>query len=127
MGSFTNYMEKAVLNAIGGNGAPVASMSLWMGLFTAAPSDASGGTEVSGGNYARKPVGTWVTASVIGSGVGFSNATDTVFNTATGVWGAVTHFAHFDDSETGNMIMWASLTIPQTVVTNSIPIFNATE
>jgi hypothetical protein len=125
VGSFTNYMEKAVLNAIGGNDAPVASMSLWLGLFTAAPSDASGGTEVSGGNYARKSVGSWVTATVLGSGGAVSNVTNTVFGTATGAWGVVTHFAHFDDSETGNMIMWSSLTIPQTVVTNSIPIFNA--
>ena len=125
MGSFTNYMEKTVLNAMGGNGSPVASMSLWMGLFTTAPSDASGGTEVSGGNYARKSVGAWVTATVVGSGVGFSNVTNTTFGTATGAWGAVSCFALFDDSSTGNMILWSSLTIPQTVVTYSIPIFNA--
>lgn len=125
MGSFTNYMEKTVLNAMGGNGAPVASMSLWMGLFTTAPSDASGGTEVSGGNYGRKSVGAWTTATVVGSGVGFSNVTNTVFGTATAGWGTVSCWALFDDSSTGNMIMWSSLTIPQTVVTYSIPIFNA--
>jgi hypothetical protein len=51
--------------------------------------------------------------------------TNTMFNTATGAWGTVSCFALFDDSSTGNMILWSSLTIPQTVVTYSIPIFNA--
>jgi len=60
-----------------------------------------------------------------GSGVGFSNVTNTVFATATAGWGDVSCWALFDDSSTGNMIMWSSLTIPQTVVTYSIPIFNA--
>jgi hypothetical protein len=126
MGSFTNYMEKKVMDAICGNAAAeLSSISMWLGLFTAAPSDASGGTEVSGGNYARKSVGSWLTVTVLASGAGLSNVTNTVFDTATGAWGDVSHFALFDDSETGNMIMWSALTVPQTVVTNDIPIFNA--
>ena len=124
MGSFTNFMEKAVLNAIGGNDAPIASMSLWMGLFTAAPSDASGGTEVSGGNYYRKSVGAWTSATVLASGVGFSNATNTTFQTATGNWGNITHYGLFNDSATGNMILWSSLSNSMTIVTNNIAVVN---
>lgn len=125
MGSFTDYLEKKVLNALCGNGDPLGSISMWMGLFTAAPSDASGGTEVSGGNYARKSVGTWATAALGDSYAGLVNVTNTVFGTATGSWGNITHFALFDDSSTGNMLMWATLTSVRNVMTNDIVWFES--
>lgn len=127
MGSLTDYMEKKVLDAMCGNGTPLSSISMWMGLFTAAPSDASGGTEVSGGNYGRKSVGTWLTATIVSDFAGVSNATNTVFATASNSWGGpITHFALFDDSATGNMILWATLTAAKTILTNDIAIFDMT-
>lgn len=119
MGSFTDYMEKAVLNAFCGNGSPLASTSVWVGLYTAAPSDASGGTEATGGNYARKSSGAWTSATAL-----IANTATVTFATATGTWGgSITHFALLDDSSTGNMIAWATLTAARTIVTNDVAIF----
>jgi hypothetical protein len=122
MGSFTNYLEKKILNAIGGNDAPVASLSMWMGLFTAAPSDASGGTECTGGSYARKSTGAWATCT--DSGGAIYNAATITYVTASNSWGGViTHFATLDDSATGNMIAWGTLTASRSIATNDVAAF----
>lgn len=122
MGSFTNYFEKAILNAIGGNSAPIASTSMWMGLFTAAPSDASGGTEATGGSYARKSTGAWSTCT--DSGGSIYNVATITYATASNTWGSsLTHFAMLDDSATGNMLCWGTLTAARTIATNDVAAF----
>ena len=120
MGSFTNYAECKLLNAFAGNEV-VNSISMWTGLFTAAPSDLSGGTEVTGGSYARKSSGAWGTCT--GSEGFIDNLATITFVTATAAWGTVSHFALLDDSSTGNMIAWATLTASRTVVTNDVAVF----
>lgn len=95
--------------------------SVWVGLFTAAPSDAGGGTEVSGGAYARKStVGAdWAAAT----GGSTSNATVITFVTASGSWGTVTHFGLFDAASAGNLLRWAALTTSKTVGAGDIASF----
>jgi hypothetical protein len=87
--------------------------AIWVGLYTAAPSDAGGGTEVTGGSYARKSTAgaDWSAASA-GSA---NNANALTFVTATASWGTVTHFGLFDASTAGNLIRWAALTTSKTV------------
>lgn len=119
MGSFTNYTEKLVLNSMCGNGGPLASISMWVGLFTAAPSDASGGTEATGGSYARKTSGAWTSCTA-----GVDNVATIAFAAASNTWGGtLTHFALLDDSATGNMIVWAALTTSRTVATGDVAVF----
>jgi hypothetical protein len=120
MGSFTNWAECKLLNVMMGNEL-VTSVSMWTGLFTAAPSDLSGGTEVSGGNYARKSSGAWGTCT--GSEGVVDNVATITFATATAAWGTVSHFALLDDSSTGNMVAWATLTASRSVVTNDVAVF----
>jgi len=122
MGSFTNYFEKAILNAIGGNDAPIASTSMWMALFTAAPSDASGGTEATGGSYARKSTGAW--SSCTDSGGSVYNVATITFATSYNTWGgSLTHFAMINDSSTGRMLCWGTLTAARTIATNDVAAF----
>ena len=52
--SFSNYLEDAVLNHVFGGSSYTAPTTLYVALFTSAPSDTGGGTEVSGGAYARQ-------------------------------------------------------------------------
>jgi hypothetical protein len=120
MGSFTNWAECKLLNVMAGNEL-VTSVSMWCGLFTAAPSDASGGTEVSGGSYARKSSGAWGTCT--GSEGFIENVATITYATASAAWGSVSHFALLDDSSTGNMIAWATLTAARNVVTNDVAVF----
>jgi hypothetical protein len=79
----------------------------YVALYTAAPSDAGGGTEVTGGSYARKvTAGTdWNTSSA-GS---ISNANAITFVTATASWGTATHFGVHDALSAGNLLFWAAL------------------
>jgi len=122
MGSFTNYFEKNILNAIGGNDAPIASTTMWMALFTVAPSDASGGTEATGGSYARKSTGAWSTCT--DSGGSIYNVATITYATSSNTWGgSLTHFAMLTDSATGSMIAWGTLTAARTIATNDVAAF----
>jgi len=121
MGSLTDYFERKVLNAFCGNDAAMASTSMWVAMYTATPSDASGGTEVTGGNYARKSSGAWSTAT--GASGWVANTATITYATATLSWGNVSHFALLDDSSTGNMVAWATLTATRDIGTNDVAAF----
>jgi hypothetical protein len=91
---------------------------LYWALFTAAPSDAGGGTEVSGGAYAR--VARAPLDANYSAASGTDGATDNVaavtFPAPSGAnWGVVTHFGLFDRLTGGNLLMWAALTVAKTV------------
>jgi hypothetical protein len=121
----SDVYEKKILDLIFRNANASATVplgldatNLWVGLFTATPSDAGGGTEVSGASYARVAVPRsgspgWTAAS--GSlGTTTNNSTIT-FPTATGAWGVVTQFGIFDASTGGNLVYWGDLTTPRTI------------
>ena len=106
MAGFTTYLQQEILDHIFGNGA-YSAPTVHVGLFTAAPSDAGGGTEVSGNSYAR------VNASVLfgaASGTAIANDGAITFPTATGSWGTITHFGVFDASTAGNLLVWGAVT-----------------
>lgn len=114
--SKSDVYEVDVLKAVTGQTTTIltttALTSVYVALFTAAPSDAGGGTEVTGGSYARvNSVGKWATPS---SGSVSTNAAVT-FPTATASWGTVTHFALFDASSGGNLLMWGALTASKVI------------
>jgi hypothetical protein len=60
--SFSDYLEDAVLDHVFRNTALTSPTTVYVALYTATPSDAGGGTEVSGGSYART-AGTFGAAS----------------------------------------------------------------
>ena len=107
------------------SGAP-AFLTVYVALLTAAPSDSGGGTEVSGGSYARVAVtasmANWAgtqssgstTASTGTSGTTSNNSTIT-FPAPTANWGTVTYFAVYDQATGGNLIYWAALTTSKTI------------
>ena len=81
----------------------------YIGLFTVAPSDAGGGTEVSGGSYARKSVAFTVSGNLA------TNSAAVEFDVATADWGIITSVAVFDAVSGGNMIAYATLTASKTI------------
>lgn len=118
--SFSDFAENKLLDHMSGK-TSYTMPSVWVGLYTAAPSDAGGGTEVSGGSYARKStVGADWAAAASGS---TSNATIITFVTASGSWGTVTHFGLFDAASAGNLLEWAALTTSKTVGSGDIASF----
>lgn len=111
-GSKTDYLENKVLDHTTGKAA-YTKPTTYVGLFTAAPSDSGGGTEVSGSNYSRvtTAAGDWNSAA---SG-STSNANAITFPVPSGSWGTVTHFGLFDAATVGNLLWWGSLTNSKTI------------
>ncbi len=116
MAGFSDYVENKVLDHVVGK-TSFTMPSAWVALFTAAPTDAGGGTECSGGSYARKSTAgsDWAAAS----GGATSNSATITFVTPTGSWGTATHFALMDASTAGNQLGWGVLTTPQAIGTGN--------
>lgn len=123
MSSFSDYLENELLDHVFGASAYSAPGTLHLALFTVAPTDAGGGTEVTGGSYARAAVTNNLTNFPAASGGAKTNANAITFATATADWGTVVAAGIFDASSGGNLIAWCTVT-SQSVpsgVTASIP------
>lgn len=113
MSSFSDYTENLVLTWLLTTDSATRPTAWYVGLFTAAPSDTGGGTEVSGNGYARKAVGGM---TVSGTATTATNDAAIEFAAASGGnWGTITHAAIFDASTAGNMLAWAPLTTSRTI------------
>jgi len=113
MSSFSDYTENLVLNYLLTANSVTRPTAWYVGLFTAAPSDTGGGTEVSGSGYARKATGTM---TITGTATTATNAAAIQFDPASGGnWGTLTYAAIFDASTGGNMLAWAQLTTARTI------------
>ena len=126
MSAMSDYLENKLIDQLfRGQSAP-GTGTLYVALYTAPPSDAGGGTEVSGGSYARAAVtsslanwaGTQASGSTdasSGTGGQTSNNAAITFPTPTAGWGTVTHFAIYDALVNGNELFWGQLTIAKTI------------
>jgi len=136
MAAMSDVLENKLIDwffrgqAIGLTGASAAAgsgpTSLYVALYTVNPTDTAGGTEVTGGSYARVAItsslanwsGTQSAASTTVStgttGTTSNNAAIT-FPAPTANWGVVTGFAIFDAVTGGNMLVWGALTTSKTV------------
>lgn len=113
MSSFSDYTENLLLTWLLTTSSATRPTAWYVGLFTAAPSDTGGGTEVTGNGYARVATGTM---SISGTATTASNAAAIEFAAASGGnWGTITHAAIFDASTGGNMLAWAPLTTSRTI------------
>ena len=136
MAAFTDFAENKLIDflfrgqALGITGASAAAgtgpATLYLALFTAAPTDTGGGTEVSGGSYARVSVtsalANWAGTQAAASTTASSGTTGTTSNNAavtfpapTAAWGAVTSFGVFDAAAGGNLLIYGNLTTNKTV------------
>jgi len=95
-GSKSDFLELKLLDHVLGNTAYTAPTIVYVALYTVAPTDAGGGTEVTGGAYARVAVTNNITNWPAAAGGLKSNGTEIVFPTATASWGTVVAFAVLD-------------------------------
>lgn len=110
MAAMTDYLENELIDHVLRNAAYTSPTTVYAALFTAAPGEAGGGTEVTGGAYAR----TAVTFGVPTAGA-TDNTADVTFPTATANWGTITDVAIFDASTAGNMLLYGALTASKVV------------
>lgn len=109
-GSFSDFLELELLDHVFGAAAYTAPVTLYVALYTAAPSDSGGGTEVTGGSYARVAVTNNATNFPAASGGAKSNGTAITFPAPTANWGTVVALAILDAASGGNFLAWADLT-----------------
>ena len=122
----TNYLENKLVDHLFRATAFPMPAALWVALYTAAPSDAGGGTEVAGGGYVRvnlAPAATNWTATQggtvgvsTGTGGATGNALVVTFPAPSADWGTLTHMAILDAATGGNALVWGALTTPRPVV-----------
>lgn len=126
MSAFTDYTENKLIDWLFRGQAFTPPATMYVALFTANPTDTGGGTEVSGGSYARVAVtsalANWAGTQSAGSTVASSGTNGTTSNNGTVTfpaptanWGVITGFGIFDAASSGNLLIYGALTISKTV------------
>lgn len=117
MAALSDYLEGQLIDHIFRTGSFTKPTALHFALFTAAPSDSGGGTEVTGGSYARvsvTPADAAFAAPATGNGV-TSNLGEITFPAPTANWGQATHWAFYDAGTSGNLLIHGALTTAKTI------------
>ena len=112
MAALSDHAEALLLDWLMTNGAATRPTAWYVGLYTAAPSDSGGGTEVSGNGYAREAV---TFAAATSPGGTTSNSGAVSFTASGGNWGSITHIGIHDALSGGNLLWHGSMTASKTV------------
>ncbi|WP_128755483.1 phage tail fiber protein [Metarhizobium album] len=112
MSALSDAAEVLALNFLFNNQTATRPTAWYLALFTSAPSDSGGGTEVSGSGYARQAI-TFGAASSPGGTTSNTGVVD--FTASGGDWGTVTSAAVFTASTSGTMLIYGNLAAPKTV------------
>ena len=124
--ALSDYLENKLIDHVFRGQAYTAPLIIYVALYTSACTDAAGGTEVTGGSYARPGLaaslvnwaGTQAAASVVastGSSGTTSNNAAIAFVTPTAGWGLVTHIGLVDALTAGNPLVCTALTVSKTI------------
>jgi len=136
-GSLSDYAENTFVDHIlrGSSYSATTPTNYYVALYSTACTDASAGTELTGGSYARVAIarsasawnGTHGNTAGASSGTNgtVSNAAAVTFPAATADWGTATHWGIVDASSGGNMITCAALTANRTITNGSTASFAA--
>lgn len=133
--AMSDYLENKLIDHVFRGTAYTAPGTIYVALYTSSCSDSAGGTEVSGGSYARASVtsnGTnWAntqssgTGTSSGTGGTTSNSSAITFATPSAGWGTVTHFGLLDASSSGNLLVCSALTTSKTINSGDTVSFGA--
>lgn len=83
--------------------------TLYIALYTVTPTAAGGGTEVSGGSYARVALTANLTNFPAAAGQSKTNGVAIDFGTASANWGSIVAATAMDASSGGNIVYWGPL------------------
>lgn len=115
MSGKADFLENELLDHVLGNAAYTAPGTVHVALYTVTPTDAGGGTEVTGGSYARVAVTNDATNWPAASAGAKSNGTAITFPAPTANWGTVVAFAILDAGTGGNFLYWGPISPNKTV------------
>ena len=109
MSEASDYVENQILDCYLNQTNITAPTNIYLGLFTSAPSDAGGGTEVSGNGYSRVEI-TAKFSAASGTGGSLSSNADITGFTANGAnWGTINSIGIFDAVTGGNLLFYATI------------------
>lgn len=116
---FAEYSAKKILEHAMGKTSWTMPTNVYVALFVGDPLGA--GSEVTGTGYARVQTAgaSWGTATFASPTASIATAADVDFGTAGAAWGTVTHFAIYDNSTGGNMIVAGPLEVSFPVVSGA--------
>lgn len=110
--SASDTLELAIGSHVLGLGAHTPEVNYYIALYTAAPTDAGGGTEVAGNGYGRIQVPNDATTWQSDGGGVFSNIIPITFaGPSPADWGTVTHFGLHRTLATDTLDFWNALTV----------------
>lgn len=112
MAALSDFAEKLLLDWLMTTGTATRPTAWYLALYTAAPSDSGGGTEVSGSGYSRQAISFDAASSPAGT---TQNSALVEFEASGGSWGTVTHIGIFDAATSGNLLWHGALTTARTV------------
>ena len=104
------YLDNAVLQAVLAAVQYTSPSAVYVALYTAAPGPTGGGTEVTGGSYARNAC----TFGAASNG-SLTNSGACTFAQASAGWGTITSFGIFDLASGGNLLYYGNLTASKTI------------
>lgn len=107
-GNLSNYLEDKLIDHFLGTTTFTKPTSVYVALYTAAPNDAGGGTQVTGGSYARQ-----IATFTASSGGATSNTGNIDFTDMPAC--TVVAIGIFDALTAGNLLLWGTLTTNKTV------------
>lgn len=135
MSALSDFLESKLIDHVFRGVAYTAPATMYVGLLTAAPTDTGGGTEVSGGSYARVAVTSnstnWANTQASGSGASsgtdgtIENLTTITFPTPSGSWGTVLAVGVYDASTGGNLLWYTTLSVSKTISSGDLVDFPA--
>ena len=112
MAALSDHAENLLLNYLMTADSVTRPTTWYVALYTGAPSDAGGGTELSGSGYARQTIDFDVAT---GTGGTTDNSADVVFTAAGGDWGTITHIGIHDAATSGNLLWHGAMSTSKTV------------
>jgi len=112
MAALSDHAEALLLDWLMTTDSVTRPTAWYVALYTAAPSDSGGGTEVTGNGYSRQSV---TMASATSPGGTTSNTGAVSFTASGGDWGSITHIGIHDASTSGNLLWHGAMTASKTV------------
>tara|TARA_R110000764_G_scaffold227597_2_gene317795 strand:- start:11360 stop:11761 length:402 start_codon:yes stop_codon:yes gene_type:complete len=125
MSNLSDYIENKIADDLFGRTSYTIPSTFYLALYTVAPTDTGGGTEATGGSYARVTVTNNTTNFPSAVGGLKKLATEAVFPTATGSWGTIVAVGLLDAASGGNLVLHGTLTASRTIATGDSPKFAA--
>lgn len=126
MAALSDYLENKLIDWLLRGQTFTPPATTYVGLLTAGASDTGGGTEVTGGAYARVAVsstlaawagtqGATTTVASTGTTATTSNNAAITYPTPTANWGSIVGMGVYDAATAGNLLFYAALSTPKTV------------